>query len=758
MSKTVADNPYTNKILRLTGNLKSYPYPGKGGGARLAAKATVNVEHVKNLQRDLQVVLEFWQQQKFSPINGALVDVHYCRLIPKTSRIEALLGIGLKSDFVRGARFGHRKMRATDDSGDLHESDQVYHVITYYVDLQAISKSIRELDVVAQYMEDEFNGTIDAEDHKSLRARGGLSASRIKRLVFDCCQVQHIEVPEGKAYSGNEESLTSLYRTEKSVKEVLREIGLVITPDKMLDPLTVRLTPEERTVLQSKAPYLVAMQTADLSEFAPEEFFDESRQSASIPDPADEPIIGVIDTQFDSSVYFSKWVDSTCMLDENLIQSEDRKHGTMVCSLIVDGPSINPGLDDGCGRFRVKHFGVAINGANSVSTIIKCIREAVRANPQIKVWNVSLGSPSEVNENFISVEAAELDRLQNLYDVVFVVAGTNATNGLETCKRVGAPADSLNSIVVNAVNAKGESASYSRCGPVLGFFIKPDVCSFGGEGRDLMHVCTPLGEDWKQGTSFAAPWIARKLAYLINIMGFSRQTAKALLIDSAAGWEGLQEREHYFRGWGTVPQHIEDVLKTRNDQIRFIIEGTAEKYETSSYVIPVPQVKSGFHSYHARAVLCYFPACTRDQGVDYTDTELDLHFGPIDKKNRIGSLNGNQQGENIPLNLPEKEARESFRKWDNTKRICQKITNIHKVGNRDGFWGVKVCLKHRHSDVNRGAGLNFSLVVTLEDKKGEDRYARFVKDCQARGWYVEEIDVSNQLTLYQQAEEEIVLQ
>lgn len=122
------------------------------------------------------------------------------------------------------------------------------------------------------------------------------------------------------------------------------------------------------------------------------------------------------------------------MLDEDLIQFEDRKHGTIVRSLIVDEPSINPGLDDGCGRFRVKHFGVAVKGKNSVFTVIKCIQEAVWSNPQINVWNISLGSLSEVNENFISIEAAELDRLQNLYDVVFVVAGTNAPDGLKIRK------------------------------------------------------------------------------------------------------------------------------------------------------------------------------------------------------------------------------------------------------------------------------------------------------------------------------------
>lgn len=100
------------------------------------------------------------------------------------------------------------------------------------------------------------------------------------------------------------------------------------------------------------------------------------------------------------------------------------------------------------------------------------IRNIVALNRDIKVWNLSLGSKLEIKPNFISPEAAELDRIQSEYDVIFVVAGTNRSDG-ETKKdmRIGSPADSLNSLVVNAVDFRGKSASYTRVGPVLSFFI-----------------------------------------------------------------------------------------------------------------------------------------------------------------------------------------------------------------------------------------------------------------------------------------------
>ena len=85
---------------------------------------------------------------------------------------------------------------------------------------------------------------------------------------------------------------------------------------------------------------------------------------------------------------------------------------------------MNPWLDDGCGRFRVRHFVVC---SNRISTIrlVKKIKDIVRENPDIHVWNLSLGTEDEVSKNFVSFDAAALDEIQAGRNVVFVVSGTN---------------------------------------------------------------------------------------------------------------------------------------------------------------------------------------------------------------------------------------------------------------------------------------------------------------------------------------------
>ena len=483
--------------------------------------------------------------------------------------------------------------------------------------------------------------------------------------------------------------------------ESLSKFGIDMIHPKMIDETTLRLDSREIQILQNNAPYLIAMHVRDLAEIVIDEDIvkDESESIISIPEPTNEPTVGVIDTQFDKRVYFHNWVVSHNMVDSNItITTEDRFHGTAVTSIIVDGPAFNPKLDDGCGRFRVKHFGVATAGGFSSFTILKMIRDIIASNRDIKVWNLSLGSAMEIDPNFISPEAAELDKIQYDYDVIFVVAGTNKTRKMTGTVKIGAPADSLNSLIVNAVDFNGKPASYTRVGPVLSFFYKPDICYYGGDKQEKITVCEPLGMATVCGTSFAAPWITRKMAYLIHIVGLSREVAKALIIDSAAGWN-RQDNKYFAMGYGVVPKRIEDITHSKDDEIRFIMNGTIDEYETYTYNIPVPQDMKA-HPFFAKATLAYFPKSDRNQGVDYTSTEMDIHFGRVvEQKGKVNikSINDNSQGDEGGAHLHEPEARRLYRKWDNVKIISEDLKDraVPRKVYGSGMWGLSIKTKER---------------------------------------------------------------
>ncbi len=288
-----------------------------------------------------------------------------------------------------------------------------------------------------------------------------MSKTLFMQCIKDCFYINHFAKDRAPKIL-DETSLISIYDIGEDAIDLLRNLGIVITNDRIINGTTLQLLPHEVNILNNKAPYLIAMVVSDISKYTKDNFETTESVKPHIAEPSNEPIIGVIDTVFDTSAYFSKWVDYVNMVsDEIEIKKEDTEHGTTVSSIIVDGPALNPELDDGCGHFRVKHFGVLAGSVGSTFTILKAIKQIVSENRNIKVWNLSLGSKHEIPENYISPEAAILDKIQYENDVTFIIAGTNKEVNEQREKRIGAPADSINSIVVNSIDFERKPASYT---------------------------------------------------------------------------------------------------------------------------------------------------------------------------------------------------------------------------------------------------------------------------------------------------------
>lgn len=742
-----------NDVLQLKGSFKSGKYKGFVGAPSLPTGQKVTAEHVGKLCAQLKEIEDFWKKETI--IGGALISVHYNRVVAKSNRIKMLLKESGKTTnaSVRGAKFEYL-------NGDLGNPR---HVFTHFICMEALRNTIELLDELEKYLDDKYKGVITDEELASLNKIGvsGIkySKSAIAQAIVDCFYVNRFDIDKELGES-NEDSIITIYKTGIDTIELLNSIGINLLQVKMLDETTFRLNNSEQEILKKELPYIIAMSVTNIAEWSSDEVLESGIDSEliSIPDPSNEPIIGVLDTQFDESVYFHKWVDSHNVVDPIIdILPQDKVHGTAVCSIIVDGPSINPNLDDGCGRFRVRHFGVATSGRFSSISVLRNIEKIVKSNPDIKVWNLSLGSMLEIEDNFISPEGAVLDRLQNEYDIVFVVAGTNKGVHSKENMKIGAPADSLNSIVVNAVDFNGEPASYGRVGPVLSFFHKPDLSYYGGDSQKGITVCEPTGQWFRVGTSYAAPWISRKMAYLINKMGLSREVAKALLIDAAAGWNRKDDSSLKI-GYGVVPRRIEDILKTEDNEIKFILSNTILEYETYTYNIPIPRDDKGF-PYIARATLVYYPKCERNQGVDYTCTEMDIHFGRVKEdggKVSMVPINNNSQGDEGGEKLYESYARQMYRKWDNVKHISEKLNPRAKAKKvyGAGMWGLMIRTKER-LDAKSGTGLRFGVVVTLREINGINRIQDFVNLCMVRGWLVNRLDLENSNIIYKKSEEEI---
>ena len=739
-----------NNVLELKGKrFVQESKKGNGGGTAINSKVVVTNNHVKKLQSKLQSLREFWMNED-KPFSGILISVHYNKIVAKTNRISGLFKGDQSNYAIVGAKFNTEKTK---------------HIITYFLEDADIEDSIKLLENVSKVLTIYFTDGISKEvfEQKILFDRIDfkkyfLSKTLFRQIVADVSYIDDFEVEMARKH--DKESIITLFDIGVDVKSVFNKIGIDILSSRILDNRTVYLDENQMNLLYKKAPYLVAMATENLSDLSPDDFIEEYESDiTSIPNPGIEPTIGVIDTLFDKRVYFSKWVEYHDMVDDNIPKGQnDYRHGTAVSSIIVDGPKMNPWLDDGCGRFKVRHFGVAAGAQFSSFTIIKLIKTIIESNKDIKVWNISLGSNQEINDNFISAEAAVLDQIQYENDVIFVVAGTNKSR--EDVNKIGSPADSINSMVVNAVTKSGLSTKYSRKGLALSFFAKPDVSYYGGSEEQYIQVCEPLGATFVAGTSFAAPWIARKLAYLIDVLGLNREIAKALIIDAARGWNDVPTPEEVaLYGHGIVPIKITDIIQTPEDEIRFLVTDVSEKWNTYNYHFPIP-LKADTYPYYARATMCYFPLCDRAQGVDYTNTELNLHFGRIQDDGKLNEINDDKQnlddiGESRSYIL-EGDARERFRKWDNVKYIAEKVKDrrVPKKSYRNKNWGMEIKTNNR-LDPEDGVGLRFGVVVTIKEMYGINRIDEFIKNCNLNGWLVNAIDIQNRIEIHEKINEEI---
>lgn len=720
------------------------------------------VQKIQKLQENLRAIVRYYESTP-KYLQGYLIDVNYNDIIAKSKRICELLRPGGKqtNDVVVGARFSNAP------------EGQENHIITYYVDEKTIRKTLEKLEETKRFLIEKLDGKAVPENFNETGEKKPdldyegyfLKKIPIRNMIVDCSVVESLSVPGVTADVKRESFLLTFFQTEYSLSEMLEELKIDRYRYRyaFYGRDTISVNWDLYQILQDKVPYMISMISSDLSQVTLETI-DNSKQKyeQDIPKPLNEPTIGVIDNLFDEGVYFSEWVENTDYLDYvESIEGRDvsRDHGTEVTSIIVDGPSLNPWLDDGCGRFKVRHFGVCVNRI-SVPRLVNKIRNIVNDNPNIHVWNLSLGTDDEVSKNFISYDGSALDELQANKNIIFVVAGTNDNrNRKEGVLRVGSPADSLNAIVVNSVKRNGLPASYTRQGTVLSFFHKPDVSYYGGdyEERERIRACSSKDIEEVYGTSFAAPWIARKLSFLIDIMGLPREVAKALIIDSAAGWEFKTStyRMQNQIGYGIIPIKISDILKSDNREIRFVLYGTASSYITSNYSIPVPRDSDNKYPFIARATLCYFPQCSRVQGVDYISRELSLRFGRVNRKGEIDDINENVQDETGHA-VDERTSRKEFRKWENTKFISKILKKNRPLNSYDErLWGISIVSKERLT-TSMTSNLNFGVIVTLREIYGVNRIQDFITACTLRGWIVNEIKLENRLTLYNKNQEEIV--
>ena len=285
-----------NDLLQLKGHFESKKNNAKGGGRKLPSGGCVTLKKMERLLEQLKKIRAYWAVNTL--IEGALISVHYDRIIAKSNRISAFFAIGSKksNDSIRGARFDETFTK---------------HIFTHYLTLGELDKTIIDYTSCIRFVKDNIQSDISQPIlnnyglHKNKFADYGLCYTTFVGFIVDSFYVESFKIDD---CSGDieEAAIVSIYQTNVQSSKLLSDLGIDMPDIKKIDETTFRLTKEEIAILKSKAPYLISMSTLDLAELTFEEFSAESKTVIHIPEPSNEPVIGVIDTLFYENVYFGK--------------------------------------------------------------------------------------------------------------------------------------------------------------------------------------------------------------------------------------------------------------------------------------------------------------------------------------------------------------------------------------------------------------------------------------------------------------------
>jgi serine protease AprX len=466
------------------------------------------------------------------------------------------------------------------------------------------------------------------------------------------------------------------------------------------------------------------------------------------PPPPGLPTVAVFDSGVDpDGAALGPWVSGRDIYvlppDTNYV------HGTAVASLIVDSAGLNgehPYFPHAACRVH-DVCALETSGAPETDLMLR-LREALAKQPDIKVWNLSLGG-AEICDAEFSDFGRELDALSDAYGVLFIVAAGNYVNlprrgwpaGIDALSdRITSPADSVRALTVGAVTHRDNPASlvrtdepapYSRRGPGPVFTPKPDIVHVGGnadvnlQSTDIgVNVLTPgVGFNCGAGTSYAAPIAAAMAArtwHSLALPGRPYEVAvspamvKALMVHSAqinSPERDIAQRRYFGAG---LPGDPGVVLYDSDSSFTMLFELDiidTMKWRKAPYPIPPSLLHEGKFRGEVIITTVYSPPLDPSAGAEYVRFNVDVGFGTFTSnpggephfKGCVPAL-----GELGTTGLEEAQV-EHGGKWSPVKIYRRRFPK----GMAGETWGLQATLLRRAFEPQLAQPLRVVIAVTL---------------------------------------------
>ncbi|EPF2927891.1 S8 family peptidase [Vibrio navarrensis] len=536
-----------------------------------------------------------------------------------------------------------------------------------------------------------------------------------------------------------------LYKVNSNISLLLSMVPTLVTVQSAIVSNSIKLQP-----MNSKG---IEMEMADVAS----------------PDPLHEyPLVGVVDSG----------VSATCKPLSDWVVGYNRKvpepfrdlnHGTFVSGMIS-----NPYLYNKDSRFpkcQSKIVSVEVLGDNigDIFDIVNAMYETAEQYPEIKVWNLSLGSPEAVSLYEISAMALMLDEFQDKFNCLCVIAAGNYVKEMRpwppTSKKlddgISSPGDSVRGLTVGSIahidgHVQNEQPSpFSRKGPVSNYVQKPDIVHFGGNTVEVGGTHIPLGVNsicpngMKRndiGTSYATPIISNLAANLFQQLG-DRATpnlVKALLIHNAnMGIGAFVKDEHrpYF-GWG-LPGDIPEILDVQDYETTLAFEGKAKKsFEVEKLPFPIPdclRTADGKVRGEFFITLVYQPDLNASQAFEYCQVDLQVGFGEISEDGFNSKVPPKKES-----HMYEEELVKNGDKWSPVKVYQKRFPRGVDIEN----WRLRVKVLDRDGYEAKGVEVPFTILLTIRDiDKKQPVYNEMVNLMDAYNWIVSDLVIDQRIPL-----------
>lgn len=477
-----------------------------------------------------------------------------------------------------------------------------------------------------------------------------------------------------------------------------------------------------------------------------------------VPDPEGSyPIVGLVDSGVTKQGAVAAWCAGS--IDFMAQPDAEREHGSFIAGLLVNGGALNP--NQPMEKLPCQYFDFdlhtdddtvfQLNYENGFVDLMRQLDiQLADKPPGMRVINMSLNPVELTNPSGYSYAAALLDELSDRHDVIFVVSAGNLDTLLERDQwpsdplpalqqiasyphlgqdRVYVPGETARNLTVGAlelIDDKGTTrpARYTRRGPATSAGVKPDFGHIGGcqvSGNPLVSVdvdgCSR--REW-QGTSFAAPLVAKTLALLDHaiegpqprelLLGLMYHFARMPQHLSSKALAGVAKD---FAGFG-IPALHQEMLATDDHAITLLFADKLMPGMELSFDFswPAALVSEGESRGEVSLTVVCTPPLDRKFGAEFARVNLDAYLRQetINDEGEIkfkGRLTAEHPG------IQEKNLIAHGAKWWPVKHYSRTFKRLSGTSN----WRLVVDALTRAGTPFPDQGVSFAAVLTIADPK-----------------------------------------